>query len=52
MKSLISVGWTSVGETSEHQVVGGEGSGLAQYGGMGVFHSELALRHKACLAPT
>lgn len=32
MKSLISVGWMSVGENSEHQVVGGGGSDGSVWG--------------------
>lgn len=51
MRSLISVGWMSVGEVSEHHMVDGEGSGMAVCGGMDVSHSEVALRNKACLVP-
>lgn len=50
MKSLISVGWMSVGENSEHQVVGGGGSDGSVWGMDGP-HSEVALRLKACLTP-
>lgn len=52
MRSLISVGWMSVGEVSEHHMVDGEGSGMAVCGGMDVSHSEVTLRNKACLVPT